>query len=124
MGPKAHPEGMRTGFAIRVAGPPNRRIIPLSLSSLCPFSSSIEAPMLRTRPQSNKTTGLPIGVSRTWRSRKDRRPYLEYLVNWIDEVGKRRVKHFYVGVDPKQETEWKARRAAIAFRKAYEAQTG
>ena len=78
--------------------------------------------MLRTRPQSNKTSGLPNGVSRTWRTRKGRQPYLEYLVNWIDELGKPRIKHFYVGVDPTQEADWRARQAAIRFRKAYEAQ--
>jgi len=78
--------------------------------------------MLRSRPQTNKTTDLPPGVSMTWRSRKDRRPYLEYLVNWVDDEGKTRIKHFYVGVDPTQKDERTARRAAILFRKSYEGQ--
>lgn len=76
--------------------------------------------MIRTQPQTNKTTDLPTGVSMTWRSRKDRQPYLEFLVNWVDDTGKPRIKHFYAGVAPTKKDERAARRAAILFRKSYE----
>jgi len=56
----------------------------------------------------------------TWRNRKDRQPYLEYLVNWVDDSGKPRIKHFYAGVAPTKKVEREVRRAAVLFRKSYE----
>lgn len=76
--------------------------------------------MLRKKPQPNKQSGLPVGVSMTWRTRKDRQPYLEFLVNWKDNHGKPRIKHFYVGTTPTVKEERGARRTAIKFRKEYE----
>lgn len=76
---------------------------------------------LRTRPQSNKRTGLPVGVSRTWRTypRGERPPYLEFQVLWHD--GSRpRIKHFYVGAYPTRRRLREVREEAIEFRRAYE----
>lgn len=75
---------------------------------------------LRSKPQPNKESGLPVGVSMTWRIRKDRQPYLEFLVNWKGRHGKSRIKHFYVGVAPTSKKEREVRRSAILFRKSYE----
>jgi hypothetical protein len=76
--------------------------------------------IVRSAPQLNKINKLPVGVSMTWRTRTNRKPYLEYLVNWVDETGKPRIKHFYVGVTPTAKKKREARQAAIQFRKAYE----
>ncbi len=79
---------------------------------------------LRSKPQTNKQSGLPVGVTMTWRTREDRQPYLEFLVNWKDRHGKARIKHFYVGVAPTLKEERDVRRAAIQFRKSYESRKG
>jgi len=77
--------------------------------------------MVRKRAQANKLSGLPNGISKTWRQRENRQPYLEYLVNWRDDEGKVRIKHFYVGVAPTKKAERLVCREAVLFRKAYEA---
>jgi hypothetical protein len=43
--------------------------------------------------QTNKVTGLPVGISATWRIRPSRSPYK-------NEKGIPKTKHFYVGVQP------------------------
>ena len=76
---------------------------------------------LRTKPQSNKTTGLPVGVSKTWRMRPaPRLPYLEYQVLFQDKHGVSKIKHFYVSVRPTPRVDALVRKQAVEFRKQYE----
>ncbi len=76
---------------------------------------------LRTRPQSNKTTRLPAGVSSTWRTYPTggRSSYLEFQVLWHDGRSAR-IKHFYVGSAPTRRRTREVREQAIEFRRAYE----
>jgi len=77
---------------------------------------------LRTKPQRNKTTGLPAGVSKTWRMRPaPRLPYLEYQVLYQDKHGISKIKHFYVSVHPTPMVEALVKKQAIEFRQQYEA---
>lgn len=74
----------------------------------------------RSKSQVNKTTGLPNGITKTWRKRKGKRPYLEFQTYWKDATGKVRIQHFYVGVEPTPEKEILAFQNAKAFRDQYE----
>jgi len=75
---------------------------------------------VRSKSSSAKKTGLPVGVTKTWRMRAVKSPYLEYQVFYQTKRGKHKVKHFYVGVNPEPTTERLARDRAIKFRKEYE----
>lgn len=76
--------------------------------------------MIRQREQANKKSGLPLGVSKTWRRRAGRRPYLELLVTYRDqETGRMKTRHFYVGTDPDETSIQRAFREAVRFRQAY-----
>jgi len=75
--------------------------------------------VLRKFPQKNKIYPLPVGVSATWRYRKNRMPYFEYMVSMI-VGGKMRTKHFYVGVEPLPIVSRIMREKAISFRKFLE----
>ena len=58
--------------------------------------------MLHSEPLSHKTNDLPVGITRTWRERKNKNPYLEFQVAYINSYGERKTKHIYVGVNPTQ----------------------
>lgn len=79
-------------------------------------------PHFRLKSQVNKKSGCPNGISRTWRKYEEgRSAYLEYQVSWRDHRGKRRITHFYVGVNPTLEKEVAILKKAIKFRKDFEA---
>lgn len=75
---------------------------------------------IKLKPQSNKKLDLPVGVSATWRTRPNKRPYFEYQVFYKDEMGKHKTKHFYVGVNIYPDTCQLIKERAIKFRKDYE----
>lgn len=75
---------------------------------------------LRTHPQSNKRSGLPLGISGTWRIRPDRRPAYEFMVTYR-EGRAIRTKHFHVGPSMDPELYLRQLQEAIKFRRAYEA---
>ena len=69
--------------------------------------------------QHNKRSGLPAGITETWRKREGRRDALEFQV-FYQEEGRPRIKHFYVGPEPLGTQRKDAMARAIAFRQAYE----
>ena len=77
---------------------------------------------LRTCPQSNKQSGLPVGVTRYVETRQDqKKAYVIYSASWSSS-GVKHVRKFYAGRadDLTRAQERHAKLTAIAFREEYE----